>query len=191
MSIMIAQIQNQTPTSPADSAQFLGQLAQFGMVSGIDKLQESFESLAGSLYSNQALQASSLVGRSVLASPGFGQLQSGESLSGVVLAPTGSRSVTLQIHDLNGELVRSQTLGPHPGGQMRFEWDGLTDGGEMAPSGQYLVAAQAVTAAGPQAAETITAAEVESVSLAQGGANPVLNLRGGGAVNLSDVQQFM
>ena len=45
-----------------ESGEFLGQLAQFGTVQGLAGLQTSFDSLASSLVSNQALQASSARG---------------------------------------------------------------------------------------------------------------------------------
>ena len=66
LDLMIAQLQHQDPLNPADSGEFLGQLAQFGTVNGITELQNSFADLATSLQSSQALQASTLVGRNVL-----------------------------------------------------------------------------------------------------------------------------
>jgi hypothetical protein len=65
LKLMITQLNNQDPFKPLESGEFLGQLAQFGTVSGIQDLQQSFQGLAGSMQSNQALQAAGLVGRSV------------------------------------------------------------------------------------------------------------------------------
>ena len=65
--LMLTQLKNQDPFKPMESGEFLGQLAQFGTVQGLAGLQTSFDSLSSSLVSNQALQASSLVGRSALA----------------------------------------------------------------------------------------------------------------------------
>ena len=63
--LMVTQLKNQDPFKPMESGEFLGQIAQFSTVDGIGGLQRSFESLAGSLQSSQALQASTMVGRSV------------------------------------------------------------------------------------------------------------------------------
>ena len=63
LNLMMTELKNQDPTKPMDSSSFLGQLAQFGTVSGLANLQTSFDSLKTSLVSNQALQAASLVGR--------------------------------------------------------------------------------------------------------------------------------
>lgn len=44
----------------------IAQMASFATVDGIGKMNTQFESLNSSMTSNQALQASSLVGRDVL-----------------------------------------------------------------------------------------------------------------------------
>src|SRR6266567_9292231 len=66
LTLMLAQLKNQDPTSPVDSNQFLNQLAQLSEVQGITQLNTSFSALSNSLSSSQALQASSLLGRQAL-----------------------------------------------------------------------------------------------------------------------------
>src|SRR5882672_12197981 len=63
LTLMLAQLKNQDPTSPVDSNQFLNQLASLSTVQGITQLNTSFGALSTSLVSSQALQASSLLGR--------------------------------------------------------------------------------------------------------------------------------
>ena len=85
--LMLTQLKNQDPFKPLDSSEFLGQLAQFGTVSGLAQLQTSFDGLASSLTSDQALQASGLVGRSALV-PGAEALLANGKLSGAVDLPS-------------------------------------------------------------------------------------------------------
>ena len=66
LELMIAQLNNQDPMKPMDNGDFISQMAQFSAVTGLTQLQESFDKLAVSLQSNQALQASSLIGQDVL-----------------------------------------------------------------------------------------------------------------------------
>src|SRR6266850_2568094 len=68
LTLMLAQLKNQDPTSPVDSNQFLNQLASLSTVQGITQLNTSFASLSSSLVSAQALQASSLLGHQALVS---------------------------------------------------------------------------------------------------------------------------
>src|SRR5882724_11641047 len=66
LTLMLAQLKNQDPTSPVDSNAFLQQLASLSEVQGITSLNTSFSSLSSSLSSGQALQASSLLGHQAL-----------------------------------------------------------------------------------------------------------------------------
>src|SRR5271167_2069376 len=67
LTLMLAQLKNQDPTSPVDSNTFLSQLASLSEVQGITQLNSSFSTMSNSLISNQAMQASSLLGHQVLA----------------------------------------------------------------------------------------------------------------------------
>ncbi len=67
LKLMVAQFRNQDPFEPMDNGEFLGQLAQFGTVDGIGKLNGAFQALSQSLHTDQALQAANLVGHTVLA----------------------------------------------------------------------------------------------------------------------------
>ena len=77
LELMVTQLKNQDPFKPLDSGEFLGQLAQFGTVQGLSGLQTSFDGLASSLVSNQALQAASLVGRTALVESDHGAIAAG------------------------------------------------------------------------------------------------------------------
>src|SRR6056297_990859 len=57
LKLMIAQFRNQDPMEPMSNGEFLSQLAQFGTVSGIGELQDSFSGLSESIHSDQALPA--------------------------------------------------------------------------------------------------------------------------------------
>jgi len=46
LELMLTQLKNQDPLKPMESGDFLGQIAQFGTVTGIGELQKSFSSLA-------------------------------------------------------------------------------------------------------------------------------------------------
>ena len=61
LKLMITQLQNQDPLSPAKNEDFIAQLAQFGSVEGIQNINNSIDDLASSFRSSQALEASALV----------------------------------------------------------------------------------------------------------------------------------
>src|SRR5262245_4718275 len=124
LKLMITQFKNQDPFKPMENGEFLAQLAQFSTVKGLDDLNSSFANLSSSVVSNQALQASSLLGRTVLVDGNVGNLVAGGSLGGAVDLPSSASDVIVQISDRNGTLVRQIDLGTQGAGLARFTWDG-------------------------------------------------------------------
>ena len=191
--LMITQLKNQDPLNPMENGEFLAQLSQFGTVSGIGDLQKSFSLLANSLQSSQALQASTMVGRSVLVEGSRVTLGSGtSSVSGAVDLPQASSEVMLYVEDAAGQVVRQISLGGHDAGVVPFTWEGLADLGGALPPGTYQLKAQAVfDDSGPQAVGTLLRQNVESVTIPGNGEAPLLNLSDRRQVSLSDVREVM
>ena len=190
LELMIAQLNNQDPMKPMENGDFIAQMAQFSAVTGLTELQDSFDGLAASLQSNQALQASSLVGRTVMVPSGVGTLPQGGTLSGVVDLPASSGSLTITIQDASGQVLRRLELGPQAAGDVYFNWDGMTDSGVPALAGRYYISAETETDAGTEALETLVSAAVESVTMGKGGQSMMLNLADGNSVDLSSVRSI-
>ncbi len=191
LTLMITQFQNQDPFEPMDNGEFLGQLAQFSTVSGIESLNTSFAGLSGSMQDNQALQAAGLVGHSVLAVTDIGHLgDSGELRGGLELESSAS-NVQIDITDESGELVQRLNLGEQPPGMVRFSWDGVDADGNRADTGLYQVTARVNRGSNTESAVTVIEAEIQSVTLGQFGGGMSLNLEGGQEMPLSRVFQII
>jgi flagellar basal-body rod modification protein FlgD len=186
--LMVAQLKHQDPLKPLDSNEFLGQVAQFTAVRGIQDMQRSFADLATALGSSQALQASTLVGRQVLVPGSDGYLDTTGGVAGAVRLPESTGALKLTVLDENGRVVRQMGLGARPAGATEFAWDGITDAGQRAAPGVYSIAATVDVDGHKLAAETSVLARVESVTLGRGGAEMQLNLTGLGPVGLGRVQ---
>ncbi len=164
MQLMIAQLKNQDPTKPMDPSQFLGQLAQFGTVSGIQDMQNSLSTLSDSLRSSQLLGGTSLVGHEVLASADTAWVSGTGGLSGAIDVPEGASAVTLTLTDASGQLIRRMPLSTDQG-LSAFQWDGLTDQGDHAVAGNYTIKAIATVGGTDEQLETQIASQVGSVTL--------------------------
>jgi flagellar basal-body rod modification protein FlgD len=188
LKLLTTQLTNQDPTKPLDSNDFLGQIAQFSQVSGIQDLQKSFASLADSLTANQSVQAAGLVGHGVLFPSQTGILESDTGLNGGVDVPASGQLV-VQITDSSGQVVRRLDYGEQPAGTSYFNWDGKDSSGKTLPNGSYGIRATLTQNGASQAATTLAAGYVQSVSLGSGGLN--LNLSGFGQVAFSNVRQII
>src|SRR5216683_6565259 len=191
LTLMLAQLKNQDPTSPVDSNTFLTQLAHLSEVQGITQLNTSFSTLSSSLSSSQALQASSLLGRQALVTSTTASLAANGTVTGAVNVPQTTSQVLLDVKDSSGVLVRQINLGAQSTGLASFSWDGKQGDGSQAPAGTYTLSAQyAGATSGSTAATTLVNGTVDSVSMGAGSTGLTLNVTGLGSVPFSSVQQI-
>lgn len=126
LELMIAQMNNQNPLEPTDNQAFVAQLAQFSTVEGIDKLNTAAEGMMSRFNSASALQASSMVGQSVIVDGNTtGLLMNGGIVSGYTELQSSAADIKLSIQDKNGQLLEQIPLGNHAAGSMSVRWDGL------------------------------------------------------------------
>ncbi|MBE9525679.1 MAG: flagellar hook assembly protein FlgD [Proteobacteria bacterium] len=190
MRLMLAQLENQDPLEPQDDGEFLSQLAQMEAAAGISELQDSFDNFSAAMQSNSALQASSLVGRSVLAPGGYAQLETGQSVQGEINLSSSTTNLSIEITDAAGQLVRNIPLGTQASGSVPFSWDGTDEAGNYMPPGAYKVRATAAIGTETVEQEVLVAAKVDSVTIAQNGQSVKLNLAGLGSISLSEVKEI-
>ena len=191
LTLMLAQLKNQDPTSPIDSNAFLTQLSQLSEVQGITQLNTSFSNLSNSLVSSQALQASSLLGHQALVSSSTATLAAaGATVNGAVQVPQTSSDVTVNVTNSSGALVQSVDLGAQSAGLANFSWNGQTSGGSAAPAGTYTLTATVNGVASGTAVPTYVDGTVESVTMGAGSSGLMLNVAGLGSVPFSSVLQI-
>ena len=190
LELMTAQLQNQDPFKPMESGDFLSQIAQFSTVEGIGDLNDAFSGLSQSLVSNQALQATNLVGRQVLAPTGVAALSQGGTIRGNVELPAASGEVVVNVYDQAGQVVRRLELGSQTAGPVAFQWDGLKNDGQFASPGTYFISAEASIDGQFESVETLLASEVRSVTLSNSG-GLLLDLDGIGSLDFNEVRQIL
>lgn len=190
LNLMVTELTHQDPFKPMDNAQLATQISQFATVSGVEELNSSFSELSSSLLSDQALQATSLVGHDVMVPLNTGYLHSGGTISGVIGIEQPVNNLIVRVTDANGVLLREIPMGAQATGDVRFSWDGLMDNGNFAPPGQYHISASAVIDDQTVAPYLMTEAVVESVSIGQSGQPLMLNLAGVGQVPFNDVAEI-
>lgn len=189
MELMLAQLKNQNPLEPQDNGEFISQLAQFSSLEEMQSLSGSVDDVVSQFRSTQALQASAMVGRTVLAPSNYGVLGADGEISGNIEVPATTSGLRVSIENESGERVRQMDLGAQQPGVTGFNWDGKDGNGNSLPPGRYKVVAEASYPEGQQQLGTMVSANVDSVSLGQGG-SVTLNLAGMGSIALSDVQQI-
>jgi flagellar basal-body rod modification protein FlgD len=192
LKLMTTQMTHQDPTKPMQNGEFLTQMAQFGTVSGIQDLQQSFKDFSTSISSDQALQAASLVGRMVSTPSEEGLLAADGQIKGTVDLPASSSNVNLKILDpVTGDVVAIKSLGGHSAGSVSFAWDGVNNKGNLAHPGVYKVQVEASIDGINTVLQPEIQSRVESVSM--GGAKNGLQVKlaGLGAVGFNQIKHIL
>ncbi|WP_333608545.1 flagellar hook assembly protein FlgD [Arsukibacterium sp.] len=185
--LLTQQLSYQDPTKPVENDQMIAQMTNFTMADGIGSLNESFKGLAASMTSNQALQASSLVGRSVLTQSNQ-MVFTGESLSrGQINLDRPADNLRVRIEKANGELVSTFNVNNPALGKNDFVWDGTNANGEFMDAGVYKIIVEANFNGKNESIPVQVFTPVSSVSMANNGQGITLNLLGLGSIKLSDV----
>jgi flagellar basal-body rod modification protein FlgD len=201
LKLMITQMENQDPLSPQDQGDFIAQLAQFSSVESLDRMNNNFDTFTQNFVASQALEASSLVGRSVTVPATATNLEPGGVITTMINVPSSTDSVKIEIKDKSGATVDTIDTGPALAGDMVVRWNGVQAevNGEVIswtskhpnglPPGKYSIGAFSELDGKNTQLESFLSANVNSVTIG-GKQGLVLNLAGVGAVNLADVRQF-
>ena len=183
LTLLVAQLQNQDPTSPMDNAQLTSQMAQISTVSGIEKLNDTVSSVTSQFNQMQMLQGSSLIGHTVLTEGnGLALTDEGQGTAAFELAGKAA-NVTITISNSSGELVDTVEMSGLDAGRNYFTWDGSNYTGDKSQLKYSVKAANADTTVKvtPLTASNVVAATVSNGKL-------VLELGNGSTADYSSVQ---
>jgi flagellar basal-body rod modification protein FlgD len=190
LQLLVTQMQNQNPLDPQDNSEFVAQLAQFSSLETMQNLSTSVDAIGGMYQSSQALQASSLVGRSVIADSSSTNVDTSKGMTGQVVLPSTSTVTSVEISDSTGTVVRTLDLGEQAAGNASFTWDGTDEAGQALATGNYTFKATGSLDGTNTGLTTYLPATVTSVTMGSAGTAMTLNLANGENIALSKVQQI-
>ncbi len=189
--LMTTQMNHQDPMKPMENGDFLSDMAQFSTVSGLKEIKDAFNSLATSLKSSQALQASSMVGRKVLIPGSISTFSEGTPMKGAVELAVNVTDLKVGILNDKGALVKEINLGNKAAGVAHFSWDGMLSADRKAMSGNYSIRAIGMVDGKSESLNTLISDTVQSVSLGTGGQSVSLTLANAGSAGLADVKEIL
>ncbi len=130
LTLLVAQLQNQDPTNPMDNAQMTSQMAQISTVSGIEKLNDTVQSVTSQFASMQMLQGATMIGHTVLSEGNALNLTDKGQGSAAFDLEGSAANVTVTITTAGGQLVDTMELGSAAAGRNYFTWDGSNYNGD-------------------------------------------------------------
>jgi flagellar basal-body rod modification protein FlgD len=190
LKLMTAQLQAQDPTNPVDNSQFVSQMAQFSQLSATQQLDTDLQTFSSNVSSgmqtSQVLSSSNLVNRDVLVPSSTASYDGTDAVKGAVNV-TAAGTVTVQVLDSSGNVVRNIAMGSQSTGLQQFTWDGKDDNGNAVAAGTYSLSA----ATGSASLDTYVNGTVTGVGYGGSTVGTYLQVSGVGGVPLSQVAQIL
>lgn len=183
LDLLVAQISHQNPLDPMDGTQYVSQLAEFANVESLQSLKIDSGKNLELQASQQALQATALIGQQVDVAADTILLEQAAPVKGAVNLGVEAQSVTVRLYNAQGQLMEQQEL-PFTGvGTLRFAF-------EQQDAGGYYVQADANINGKPQPLTTMLSGEVERVSVGSNKDDIILQVNGLGNHALLDTNQL-
>jgi flagellar basal-body rod modification protein FlgD len=137
LKLFIAQLQNQDPLKPEDSAQMAAQLAQFNGLEQMLNVNKTLTEMLKGQNSSRNFGMLDYVGREVTIEGGLAQLTAGDAgkISFVIDRPISGAS--LEVRDENGNVVATEDLGQLQAGEQDLKWSGMGSDGAKLKDGSY------------------------------------------------------
>ncbi|MBI3327982.1 MAG: flagellar hook assembly protein FlgD [Nitrospinae bacterium] len=143
LQLLVTQLRHQDPLHPMDGTQFTAQLAQFSSLEQLTRMQSSLGDVLIAQMSTANLAATSLLGKTIKAAGDSVSVKDGKASPISYTLAQAAASVSIQIYDAKGVLVRTITKGSQPAGDQQIAWDATDDQGKTVPEGAYTVKAVA------------------------------------------------
>jgi len=187
LTLLVAQMENQDPLNPMEGTEFTAQLAQYSSLEQLYNVNDNLVSISDGQAGLSNYSALDFMGKEIYVDGKELTLVEGTATSGGI-SLEDSANCTVNILDMNGEQVKSLSLGDLDAGIHGFDWDGLDENGETLTDGIYTFEVSAVGADGETlVAETCMSGKVDRVSLE--GDSPMLYV-GNTSVAVSDVKDI-
>jgi len=184
MNLFVAQMQYQNPLDPMSDSDMATQLAQLNTVNALTTMNNTLNEMMTNQASQNNLQATSLIGKTIEATGNSLSIQNGVVSNGAYqLSQPGN--VTIQISDSSGNLVRQINAGSQGTSMQSIGWNGTNQQGVTLPDGTYTFQVSATDQSGNAvSAATYLLGTVDGVSFQNGAA---VYQVGGNNINFSDI----
>lgn len=185
LSLLVAQLQNQDPLNPMDSADFSAQLAQFSSLEQLMQINQGLAALGEDDGTQQSFDPVGLLGRDVSAN-GSSVAVAGGDASALEYTLADGGKVTVEVRSTSGTLVSSADLGQLGSGTHTLDLDDVSALANLA-DGDYEVSVKVQSGdAQPTTAQTRVTGTVTGVDLTT---NPPTIRIGDLEIPLGDVRE--
>ena len=175
LKLLTAQMQNQDPLDPMDTAQYTQQLVQYSQVEQSIEQTATLKSLLSAFGTQNLMQASAMIGAQVETTSPVSGLSATTPAQWTWSSSRDVASMTATIKDEKGKIIDTLPI-TATGAAGAFTWDGTTSAGKKVDPGLYTLELAGVDASGAKVAATAHAfGKVSDVELENGAVKLTIN----------------
>ncbi len=193
MKMMVAQLQHQDPLNPMDGTQFASQLAQF---STLEQMQNLNTTMTAAVNANAQLTQSvnntlvaTLIGRNVKLDGNSVALNGQSSVSLGYNLPSEAQSVSVDIYNSSGALVKTIADCSTNKGDNKLSWNLTDNNGNKLADGNYTFKVSAKSYDGSDM--TTTSFKIGAVTGVKFTSNGTVILVDGAEYGISDISEVL
>ncbi len=187
--LMLTQLQNQDPTNPLESHEMAAQLAHFSSIEQLNNMNATLKNIQNQGKPDMTSQYLGLIGKSVKGdSSSFSRnIGDKEHTANFDLMADAQKTV-VEVKDQFGKTIKSFEMKDLKKGPNQIVWNGITEDGLEARTGQYHFEIKAMNNKGRSLpVDTSFEGRITGVKFVKG--QPVL-MAGNKAVHMKDVQEI-
>lgn len=187
--LMLAQLKNQDPMNPLKNHEMAAQLAQFSTLEQMSNMNSTLTKIEGKNAAPENFQALNLIGKNVQGdSSRITRTPFDKDHDFNFNAPSDLSEASIKVLSPKGEVVREYKLNNLQQGANKISWNGMNEGGEKQPAGDYKFQIEAKNKLGQKVAvKTEFEGKISGLSFSAEG--PVLQV-GQQSIKMRDVRQI-
>ncbi len=137
--LLVTQLGNQDPMNPANSTQFVAQLAQFASLEQLMGVNQGLDLIGMAQTASTSAQMVGFIGKHIAYRGDQLHVRDGKAGDVVVDLESKADDVKVTVRDAQGRVVRTLDVGGLGEGTQHIAFDGLDDEGNPLPDGSYSV----------------------------------------------------
>lgn len=181
--LLITQMKNQDPLNPMDNSQVTSQMAQLSTLTGIERMNASLGTMNANLRASLISQASSVLGRNVVAEGRIVDVANKEGMFMLDVPPEVAKLEIEVVDTKTGKVAKTINQTNPEVGFNKFDIGTL-------PEGRYQLKYRALDAEGNAVKGTSSFVQSKVTSIIPDGDDIVLTLANGETTTLSAIQQL-
>lgn len=168
LQLLLVELQYQDPTEPMDSEKILSQTSELATLEASENTNKALSELAASMASSQQFSTISAIGKTADIGSNAIVLDEGSDTTFEIYFPDDVDRGSVEILDVNGNVIKTLDVGTNPKGVYQFTWDGTDSSGNSVDSGIYYATASYTNPSGDALTTRVGAYPIESVRFDEG-----------------------